>query len=133
MGIAGVKRATQARLERPYIEGRIIDLAHKDVVADPMGSIRRISDRFALPFSDEHAARIRRFLAANPAASRLGKHRHRPAQLGRDAAEVPERRSESFIRFAHLIDRADSKDHYPLVFPTVSAFAGPIPYRTPVE
>src|SRR3546814_8924840 len=73
MWSAAMKRATQARLERPDIEGRIIDLAHKDVVADPMGSIRRIYDRFALPFSDEHAARIRRFLAENPAASRLGK------------------------------------------------------------
>src|SRR3546814_8340699 len=73
---------------------RIIDLAHKDVVADPMGSIRRIYDRFALPFSDEHAARIRRFLAENPAASRLGKHRHSPEQFGIDAAEVHERSEE---------------------------------------
>src|SRR3546814_7076786 len=59
MWSAAMKRATQARLERPDIEGRIIDLAHTDVVADPMGSIRRIYARFALPFSDEHAARIR--------------------------------------------------------------------------
>src|SRR3546814_14230609 len=46
MWSAAMKRATQARSERPDIEGRSIDLAHKDVVADPMGSIRRIYDRF---------------------------------------------------------------------------------------
>src|SRR3546814_7548162 len=75
-----------------------------------MGSIRRIYDRFALPFSDEHAARIRRFLAENPAASRLGKHRHSPEQFGIDAAEVHERLADYYDRFGHLLGRPESKE-----------------------
>src|SRR3546814_8274955 len=78
MWSAAMKRANQARLERPDIEGRIIALAHKDVAADPMGYIRRIYDRLALPFRDEHADRIRCFLAEKPAARRSGQHQHRP-------------------------------------------------------
>ncbi len=110
MWSAGMARATQARLDRPDIEGRIIDLAHKDVVADPMGTIRRIYDRFGLNFSPEHADRITRFLADNPSASRLGKHRHLPEEFGIDAGEVHERLADYYARFGHLLGRPDKKD-----------------------
>src|SRR3546814_11978001 len=86
MWSAAMKRATLPRLERPDIEGRIIDLPHKDVIADPMGSIRRIYDRFALPFIDEHAARLRRFLAVSPTARRLGMPRPCPERFDIDAS-----------------------------------------------
>lgn len=102
--IAGMNRALAARSD-PAIEGRIIDLAHKDVVADPLGAVQRIHDRFGLPFSREHQVRIGRFLAENPAAKRMGKHRHSPEQYGIDIAEVRERMADYYDRFGELLGR----------------------------
>ena len=99
-----MNRALSARAD-PRIDERIIDLAHKDVVADPKGTIRRIYDRFGLRFSDEHAARIDRFLTDNPAAKRMGKHKHTPEQYGIDVAEVRARMTEYYDRFGHLLER----------------------------
>jgi hypothetical protein len=110
MWSAAMARATKARLDRPDIEARIIDMAHKDVVADPMGSIRRIYDRFGLPFTTAHQDRITRFLADNPAASRLGKHRHRPEDFGIDEAEVHARLADYYARFGHLLGPPDSRE-----------------------
>jgi hypothetical protein len=100
--IAGMNRALAARRD-PAIEGRIIDLAHKDVVADPMGAVQRIHDRFGLAFSDEHKARISRFLTENPAAKRMGKHKHSPEEYGIDIAEVRGRMANYYGRFGDLL------------------------------
>ena len=45
-----MNRALAAR-SNPAIEERIIDLAHKDVVADPKRAIERIYEKFDLEFS----------------------------------------------------------------------------------
>ncbi|PNQ04469.1 sulfotransferase (plasmid) [Sphingobium sp. SJ10-10] len=103
---AAMARATEARANDPAIEGRILDLAHRDIVADPMAAMQRIYDRFALPFTDKHRARITAFLADNPAASRLGKHKHSPEQFGIDPGEVHERLAGYYARYGHLFDRA---------------------------
>ena len=103
MWSAAMARATRVRLENPAIEARIIDIAHRDVVHDPVGQMRRIYDRFGLPFSDAAATRINRFLAENPAASRLGRHRHTAEEYGIDPAEVRERLADYYDRFGHLL------------------------------
>jgi hypothetical protein len=95
----GLLRGIRARDARPDIEARIIDLGHNEVVADPRGTIRRIYDRFGLPFSAEHQQRIERFLADNPAAKRLGKHKHSAEQFGIDPDEVHERLRDYYQRF----------------------------------
>ena len=102
--IAGMNRALQARQD-PAIEGRIIDLAHKDVVADPMGTVQKIYDRFGLTFSNEHRSRISRFLTENPAAKRMGKHKHSPEQYGIDINEVRSRMDDYYDRFGDLLGR----------------------------
>jgi hypothetical protein len=103
---AALARATAARATRPDIEARIIDLAHADIVTDPMGSVERIYKRFNLPFSDEHRTRVSQFLTDNPAASRLGKHKHSPEHFGIDADEVHARLSDYYDRYGHLLGRA---------------------------
>lgn len=100
---AAMARGTAARDADPALEGCIVDLAHKDVVADPKGSIARIYDTFGLTFSDAHKARIDRFLADNPAAQRMGKHRHSPEQFGIDRREVHTRLADYYDRFGHLL------------------------------
>lgn len=99
----GLERGLKARDARPDIADRIIDLGHSEVVADPMGSIRRIYDRFGLPFTSEHEARITQFLAQNSAAKRLGKHKHSAEQFGIDPDEVRERLAPYYARFGHLL------------------------------
>jgi hypothetical protein len=104
--IAAMNRALAARRD-PAIEGRIIDLAHSHVVADPMGAVKRIYDRFGLPFSLEHKDRISRFLSENPAAKRMGKHQHSPQQYGIDIAEVRQRMENYYDRFGDLLSQPD--------------------------
>lgn len=103
---AGMNRALAARND-PVIEQRIIDLAHKDVVADPKRAIRRIYDRFGLDFTEEHGARIDRFLTENPAAKRMGRHKHSPDQFGIDLNEVRTRMADYYERFGHLLGRPE--------------------------
>jgi hypothetical protein len=105
----GLMRGLRARDARPDIEGRIIDLGHNEVVADPLGTVRRIYDRFGLSFGEEHAERIGRFLKESASANRLGKHKHSAEQFGIDADEVHERLREYYQRFGHLLTPA-SKD-----------------------
>ena len=105
--ISGMNRALAARSD-PAIESRIIDLAHKDVVADPKGVVQRIYDKFGLQFSAQHRANIDKFLIENPAAKRMGKHKHSPEEYGIDIAEVHERMSDYYDRFGHLLGRPDT-------------------------
>jgi len=104
--IAAMNNGLAARAD-PAIESRIIDLAHKDVVADPKGAIQRIYDKFGLQFSDTHKARIDRFLNDNPAAKRMGKHKHSPEQYGIDVDEVRTRMAEYYDRFGDLLGRPE--------------------------
>lgn len=104
--IAGMTRGLAARAD-PAIEARIIDLAHKDVVADPKTAIQRIYDKFDLQFSDAHKAQIDQFLADNPAAKRMGKHKHSPEEYGIDVDEVRVRMKVYYDRFGHLLGRPE--------------------------
>jgi hypothetical protein len=104
--IAGMTRGLAARSD-PAIEARIIDLAHKDVVANPKAAIQRIYDKFGLKFSDAHKAGIDRFLADNPAAKRMGKHKHSPQEYGIDVDEVRVRMKDYYDRFGHLLGRPE--------------------------
>jgi hypothetical protein len=103
MWCTAVARATRVRAANPAIEGRIIDIAHRDVVLEPIGSMRKIYERFKLPFTAEVERLMGKFLAENPAAKRLGKHKHSPEQFGIDPAEVRARLAGYYDRFGHLL------------------------------
>jgi Sulfotransferase family len=96
-------RATKVRESNPAIEARIIDLAHRDVVHDPKGAMRRIYERFDVPFSDDYGARIEHFLTEHPAASRLGKHKHSAEEYGIDPDAVHERLADYYARFGPML------------------------------
>lgn len=99
----GLNRGLAAREARPDIAERIIDLGHSEVVADPMGSVQRVYDKFDLPFTDEHKRRITAFLSESNAAKRLGRHQHSAEQFGIDPAEVHERLAHYYEQFGHLL------------------------------
>ena len=106
----GLSRGTRARLDHPGIENRILDLGHGDIVADPVGAITRIYDRFGLEFTPEHRTRIDRFRAESSSAKRLGRHKHSAEQFGIDPAEVHERLADYYTRFGHLLGPAPHGD-----------------------
>ncbi|WP_284258940.1 sulfotransferase family protein [Acidocella aquatica] len=105
MWCTAMARATRVRAENPAIETKILDLAHRDIVLDPIGSIRRIYARFDQPFTVDFEARIRTFLTENPSATRLGKHKHTPSQFGIDPEEVHTRLAGYYERFGSFLQK----------------------------
>ena len=106
--IEALNRATRLRETDPAVENAIIDLAHKDVVADPEGAVRRIYQRFDIPFTEMHAAAIARFVADNPSAQRMGKHHHSPEMFGIDPDEVHKRLAGYYARFGDLLGKPET-------------------------
>jgi type II secretory pathway component PulJ len=106
MWSAAMARGTRSRNTNPRVERAIIDLAHREVVHDPFGTMRKIHDRFGLRLSEEHIERMARFLHDSRSAQRLGQHRHDPAEFGLEATEVRQRLADYYARFGHLLAKA---------------------------
>ncbi|MCA9692817.1 MAG: sulfotransferase [Myxococcales bacterium] len=69
----GLERALEIRAGAD--PAQFFDLHYAALLADPVGVLRQIHARFALPWSDAAEARVRAHLAANP-QHRHGKHRY---------------------------------------------------------
>lgn len=104
---AGMARGTQSRASHSHIENAILDLSHRDVVLDPVAAVRRIYDHFGREFCAEHARLIDEFIRNNPAAKRIGKHKHSPEEYGLDAGEIRRELASYYERFGHLCKRPD--------------------------
>ena len=99
-----LERGMQARERSPQIDEKIIDIAHKDVIADKIAVLKRIYAHSGQPFPDELADKINTEAATGDVQrfGRLGKHKHDPVVFGIDAAEVKERMPLYYARFGHL-------------------------------
>jgi hypothetical protein len=64
----GLQRCLAARAD-PALDSRVMDISHRSVFEDPMGTLRNIYDRFDLDFSAEAERRVRAWLE-NPAQHR---------------------------------------------------------------
>lgn len=98
---AHLERSTHAR-RSPSIDGRVLDIAYSDTVTDPVGTVRRIYDRFGLPFSDDHATRIERHMVENP-QGKHGEHRYSAEEFGLDPSSLEGLMPEYRERFGHLL------------------------------
>lgn len=105
MWTLGLERGTEAR-NKPGIERAILDMPHREVVADPLAAVRKIYERFNRAFSAEHGERIQRFMTENPAATRIGKHKHSPEEYGLDAAALRRQLAGYYERFGGLCQKA---------------------------
>jgi len=83
------------------VDEHVIDVAYRDLVADPMGTVQHIHEHFDLPFSSEHRARMEEFLAG--AGRHEGGHRYQLGDFGLDASELDARSPEYRDRFGHLL------------------------------
>lgn len=103
----GLATGTSSRENSPVVENAILDLAHRDIVTDPVGAIRKVYDQFGREFTTEHAERIDEFIHNNPAASRIGKHKHSPEEYGLSADEIHNKLADYYRRFGKYCARAD--------------------------
>ena len=77
---------------------RFLDLYYTDLIADPIGAVRKVYARFDLRFPEVLEERIREFLRQNP-RERFGKHRYRLEQFGLDLEEETRRYAAYRERF----------------------------------
>jgi hypothetical protein len=96
---AGMARGTESRANNPAIENAILDLAHSDVVMDPVAAVKKVYTHFGREFTDEHAVLIDDFIRNNPAAARIGKHRHSPEEYGLSVDEIRSGLADYYQRY----------------------------------
>jgi hypothetical protein len=80
-------------------EDSFFDVAYADVVADPVGVVGTIYERFGIEWNADKEAYFRRFHAANP-QHKYGKHTYSLAEVGVERAPLD-------ARFARYYDRYD--------------------------
>jgi LPS sulfotransferase NodH len=85
-----LRAGAASRAAHPQREARFFDLAYPDLVADPVGSVKRLYERFGLELGSEFETRMRAFLAAN-ASDKHGVHSYAPAAFGLDSAQLEQR------------------------------------------
>jgi hypothetical protein len=77
----GVESAMQVRHSDHAARSRFFDVYYTDLVREPIATVQRIYAHFGLPFTDELATRMQRYLAEHP-KDQYGVHRYSPAQFG---------------------------------------------------
>jgi hypothetical protein len=78
-------RAVAAR--RDVGPGRFCDVAYDELVRDPVGTVRRVYERFRYPLGPEAERRAEDWLRAHP-QDRWGRHKYDPADFGLCAGAV---------------------------------------------
>ncbi|MCY4566400.1 MAG: sulfotransferase [Gammaproteobacteria bacterium] len=91
--------------EDPGVESRFLDIAYRDLVRDPVGTVRRIYDRFDLPWTAALDERLKSHINRRRSTGH-GKHIYDPAEFDIDALNLPDRFPEYRARFGDLL--ADS-------------------------
>jgi hypothetical protein len=95
----GLRRAMRVRDDLPPGTAPPFDLHLGELMRDEIAAVQRIYAHFGWTLSDDAAARMRRFLAANP-KDKHGAHRYTLAEAGLDA---PTERA----RYAAYVERFD--------------------------
>jgi hypothetical protein len=70
--------------------GLIYDVMYEDLVANPAGVVEAIYDHFGLPWSEEQAQRMLKFVRKNP-KGKHGRHRYTAEEFGLADGEIAER------------------------------------------
>lgn len=92
-----VRRVDAFRAAHP--EHPVVDVQYADLVADPVGTVGRLSDAVGTPLSTAAEAAIADHVAARPRGT-LGEHRYDLASHGLDEAELRERFAGYVERYA---------------------------------
>lgn len=98
---AALERATESRRD-PAVERHFIDVAYRDTVADPIGTVRRIYEHFELPFTSAYDERLRQLVNAERASGH-GKHSYDPEEFGLSELDLANRFPNYRARFGELL------------------------------
>jgi hypothetical protein len=93
-----IGRAVRSRDRGCAPAERFLDLYYIDLIADPIGAMRKVYARFDLRFPEGLEEKIRAFLRHNP-SDRFGKHRYRLEQFGLNLEEETRRYAAYRERF----------------------------------
>ena len=77
----GIRRAMAIRNDHGVARDRFIDVRYRDLVSDPIATVRRVYAVFDLGWTGDVEDRMQRFLTANP-QHKHGKHDYALAQYG---------------------------------------------------
>jgi hypothetical protein len=94
----GMSRALRSRDHDCAPEERFLDLYYDDLVANPIGAVRKVYSHFDLPFPERLEERIEEFIDRNP-KDRFGRHRYDLAQFGMNREEEMKRYAAYRERF----------------------------------
>jgi hypothetical protein len=97
-----MRRGLSVRDRRPGPAGRDLDLRYRDLMADPIGSVAAIGERYDLPVSEASVAELRAWIDSHPKTEH-GVHEYTPETFGFTAEGL--RR-----RFAFYTERFDLDD-----------------------
>jgi hypothetical protein len=84
-----LEQGMRSRRAHPEREAQILDLHMHEIVADPIGCIRRIYEHFELPISDEFVERMQAYIAEHP-REEFGKHSYSLEAFGLEESEINE-------------------------------------------
>jgi len=87
---AGLNRTVELRRIGRVAADRLADVHHHELLADPMGVVKRIYGQFQMPLTVAAADRMRTFLAENP-PGKHGRHRYALDTFGLDAQDLAKR------------------------------------------
>ncbi len=93
-----IGKALRSRDRGCALAERFLDLYYVDLMADPVGSVRKVYARFDLPFPEGLQERISEFMRRNP-KDKFGKHRYSLEEFGLDIEEEKERYAAYRERF----------------------------------
>jgi len=101
LGLKYIERGIAAREkeeQRKDSKALFHDILYPDLVADPMGTVEKIYGAFGIDLSEEAAARMKRYVAANP-QNKHGKHHYSLEEYGLDEKKIRERYGPYYERF----------------------------------
>jgi hypothetical protein len=81
---AQLNEAMRQRREGEVPEGRFQDVLYTDFMADPVGRMAALYGELGLSWTQEHADRVRTYLASKPQDRGHGRHAYRFADTGLD-------------------------------------------------
>ena len=93
-----IYRALRSRDRGGAPAERFLDLYYADLVADPIGAVRKVYNHFDLCFPEDLGERIRAFVHQNP-KDRFGRHRYSLADFGMTREEEMKRYAAYRERF----------------------------------
>ncbi len=83
----GIESAIRIRQDRRVLSPRFLDVHYLDLVADPIGTVRRVYEHFGRPFTEESERRVRGYFTERP-KERAGHHEYSLDAFSLDPDEI---------------------------------------------